>query len=813
MNHLTEETAVYRFRGCPENVRRRVSELCATQDTNLLLAQVAGEQTTQDQKQQQQLHIHAFVQPVKEVLVAPGGSGNHAPRSSGSHLLPAAAQLASVQRTINQLEYSFLPIVSFFDLRKRRSLRQILETAREMMTASLPIRCLEAVFIALLLTCGSKSLERIPVSLTSEAPVEPSANAAPAAAPEAKKTLNAEPTQPAPETSSTKSTISQQQQQQRVQQRESKNQNDGSNDDDDDDEKSLPDEEEFEEVNNAEDREQQKQQQEKVREQSIEKQPVTTATGAATQQQQQQVVQFKHIVLAIAHNSTPQLFGSLGLSRRSCLMDKPLHYTSLAALVDDFRRSYHFVGHSLALVRFGLPVPHDSMSRATPCWNFVELLLPHRGSSAFPECSVASSRAMARVLETYQLLHAEMGAEYVKFLEALPEERGSCLRATQVRVRNFMRLPADQRKVFAREPDAMAKAIVDSVASQLKRLGWMENTRCQGDTTCCERRAKENEYCSEQSSCEEKSQDDDAKDRVDQVDAKPEEEEDDEEATYFIASRVSATSAPTPQTGSNNQAGGEDDDDPQQQPQDSPIDGTDRELKFSSASSVLNDDQQQQQHSQQSQQSAKSGVSGFLADHLSVRENLFRIECLMRGCSPFKVAMGLHRTTPFPYRAVARQFAARSSLPAPSHNKAATQKTVASAAPVVVVSARTKRPSTIGDAEASAAASATPTDARDDGGEKAPIRDDTTPVNQTEVADGSGEVLQQQESVRQSASADYDDTTTGSESDFSADFDDEPIRQRLSADTRHLGSVAANVDDEQDEVMPLSQPESARTDL
>jgi hypothetical protein len=79
----------------------------------------------------------------------------------------AAQLVALVQRYLEQLQYNHLP-KTFFDLRKDRSVRSIMETAREVIHLALPIRCLEASFVALLLTASIPGLERFPISFKSQ---------------------------------------------------------------------------------------------------------------------------------------------------------------------------------------------------------------------------------------------------------------------------------------------------------------------------------------------------------------------------------------------------------------------------------------------------------------------------------------------------------------------------------------------------------------------------------------------------------------------------------------------------------------------
>lgn len=48
--------------------------------------------------------------------------------------------------------------------------------------------------------------------------------------------------------------------------------------------------------------------------------------------------------MLVVHDTCTGLFGALGISRCSQLMDKPLQYTSLAALVQDYLEAYRWGG-------------------------------------------------------------------------------------------------------------------------------------------------------------------------------------------------------------------------------------------------------------------------------------------------------------------------------------------------------------------------------------------------------------------------------------------------------------------------------------
>jgi hypothetical protein len=81
---------------------------------------------------------------------------------------PSSSQLDSVQALLNRLQYNCLP-QTFFCLEKNRPFYRIAGTAKEILQESLPIRCLEATFLALHLTCPLKDVERFPISFKSRA--------------------------------------------------------------------------------------------------------------------------------------------------------------------------------------------------------------------------------------------------------------------------------------------------------------------------------------------------------------------------------------------------------------------------------------------------------------------------------------------------------------------------------------------------------------------------------------------------------------------------------------------------------------------
>ncbi len=74
--------------------------------------------------------------------------------------------VSNVQRVLNSLQYNFLPS-TFFSLKKSRPLSKIVSAGREIVQVALPIRCLEATFVAIALTQGHKEIHRLPVAFKS----------------------------------------------------------------------------------------------------------------------------------------------------------------------------------------------------------------------------------------------------------------------------------------------------------------------------------------------------------------------------------------------------------------------------------------------------------------------------------------------------------------------------------------------------------------------------------------------------------------------------------------------------------------------
>ena len=80
---------------------------------------------------------------------------------------PMSAKIAAVQAYIEKLSYNFTG-VNYFDVRKHRPMGRILETGRDVTRQALPIKCVEAVFVAAYLTQGLKDIDRVPFSFRSQ---------------------------------------------------------------------------------------------------------------------------------------------------------------------------------------------------------------------------------------------------------------------------------------------------------------------------------------------------------------------------------------------------------------------------------------------------------------------------------------------------------------------------------------------------------------------------------------------------------------------------------------------------------------------
>nr|XP_032820859.1 tubulinyl-Tyr carboxypeptidase 1 isoform X1 [Petromyzon marinus] len=91
---------------------------------------------------------------------------NSVPVPSLPTLLPAVAmldRLKAIQKYMMDLQYNHTG-TQFFEIRKNRPIAGLMDLARDMVREALPIKCLEAVILAIYLTNGLPGVERFPLS-------------------------------------------------------------------------------------------------------------------------------------------------------------------------------------------------------------------------------------------------------------------------------------------------------------------------------------------------------------------------------------------------------------------------------------------------------------------------------------------------------------------------------------------------------------------------------------------------------------------------------------------------------------------------
>lgn len=98
--------------------------------------------------------------------------------------------------------------------------------------------------------------------------------------------------------------------------------------------------------------------------------PINFKSELPQRGQQQQQRYFYHVVLGVTRQGR---FGSIGLSRRSTLMDKPLTFLHLYDLIEDFDESYRHCGQRLIKVRIGHLVSHDPHSISPIPWRGITI--------------------------------------------------------------------------------------------------------------------------------------------------------------------------------------------------------------------------------------------------------------------------------------------------------------------------------------------------------------------------------------------------------------------------------------------------------
>ncbi|XP_053568444.1 tubulinyl-Tyr carboxypeptidase 2 [Bombina bombina] len=77
---------------------------------------------------------------------------------------------------------------------------------------------------------------------------------------------------------------------------------------------------------------------------------------------------FHHVVLGIHCNGR---YGTVGMSRRADLMDKPMTFRTLSELIFEFEESYKKYLHTVKKVKIGLYVPHDPHTFQPIEWKYL----------------------------------------------------------------------------------------------------------------------------------------------------------------------------------------------------------------------------------------------------------------------------------------------------------------------------------------------------------------------------------------------------------------------------------------------------------
>lgn len=88
----------------------------------------------------------------------------------------------------------------------------------------------------------------------------------------------------------------------------------------------------------------------------------------------------RHIVLAVRDARSRQ-WGSMGISRSPRLMDKPVDFSSLSALVREFEQSYDACGHELRVVYLGLPFSTSRVCRLPIVWRALHVVVGKEGTA------------------------------------------------------------------------------------------------------------------------------------------------------------------------------------------------------------------------------------------------------------------------------------------------------------------------------------------------------------------------------------------------------------------------------------------------
>ncbi|XP_783118.3 tubulinyl-Tyr carboxypeptidase 1 [Strongylocentrotus purpuratus] len=90
------------------------------------------------------------------------------PSAPAVHLYQSVgARLEAIQDYMKELQYNHTGM-QFYEIKKNRPLSGLMDSAKEMIRESLPIKCLEAVILGIYLTNGTPGLERFPISFKTQ---------------------------------------------------------------------------------------------------------------------------------------------------------------------------------------------------------------------------------------------------------------------------------------------------------------------------------------------------------------------------------------------------------------------------------------------------------------------------------------------------------------------------------------------------------------------------------------------------------------------------------------------------------------------
>lgn len=130
----------------------------------------------------------------------------------------------------------------------------------------------------------------------------------------------------------------------------------------------------------------------------------------------------RHIVLAVRLNGK---WGSLGISRRANLMNKPIKFDTLFQLVKEFERSYEEVYHRLLTVYIGLPMPQDKIFSDRPIkWRATKIRI-YRNDPADVEQMITHFTDNMKLLNDYYILNGSLPDTGVKSNQATNRRRNS----------------------------------------------------------------------------------------------------------------------------------------------------------------------------------------------------------------------------------------------------------------------------------------------------------------------------------------------------------------------------------------------------